>query len=126
MQNLRRALGPKPSPSAAQGLRPFAIALVTTLAAASLTRFTWPFFFGAPFAPMFAAVAATTHWGSGAAGLVAVLLGTIVAPLAFPTSGPVPWSSYTLIGFVPVALIGSRLIAGRNRAVARLRASEAT
>ena len=90
-----------------------------------MTRLTWPFFSGAPFAPLFAAVAATTHWGSGSAGLLAVLLGVIAAPLAFPTDGPVPWNSYTLIGFVPVALIGSRIIAGRNEAVAALRASEA-
>ena len=106
-------------------IRPYAIAVLTTLAAAALTRLTWPFFSGAPFAPLFAAVAATTHWGSGAAGLLTVLLGTIVAPLAFPSDGPVPWNSLTLIGFVPVALIGSRLIAGRNQAVAALRASEA-
>jgi signal transduction histidine kinase len=90
-----------------------------------VTRVTWPFFAGAPFAPLFAAVAATTHWGSGGAGLVAVLLGVIGAPLAFPTDGPVPWNAYTLIGFVPVALIGTRIIAGRNQAVAALRASEA-
>jgi signal transduction histidine kinase len=105
--------------------RPYAIAVVTTLAAVAATRITWPFFSGAPFAPLFAAVAATTHWGSGSAGLVAVLLGVLGAPLAFPTDGPVPWSSYTLIGFVPVALIGTRIIAGRNEAVAALRASEA-
>jgi two-component system cell cycle sensor histidine kinase/response regulator CckA len=107
------------------GLRPYALAVGSTLAAAALTRYTWPFFSGAPFAPMFAAVAGTTHWGSGAAGLLTVLLGTILAPLAFPADGRLPWNSITLIGFVPVALIGTRLIAGRNQAVAALRASEA-
>jgi two-component system cell cycle sensor histidine kinase/response regulator CckA len=106
-------------------IRPYVIAVLSTLAAAALTRYTWPFFSGAPFAPMFAAVAGTTHWGSGAAGLLTVLLGTILAPLAFPSDGRLPWNSITLIGFVPVALIGSRLIAGRNQAVAALRASEA-
>jgi two-component system cell cycle sensor histidine kinase/response regulator CckA len=99
--------------------------VLTTLTAIVVTRFTWPVFAGAPFAPLFAAVAATTHWGSGSAGLVAVALGTLGAELAFPTTGQVPWSPYTLFGFVPVALIGNRLIAGRNRAVAALRASEA-
>jgi signal transduction histidine kinase len=111
--------------STASGLRPYGIAVATTLAAAALTRFTWPFFSGAPFSPLFAAVAATTHWGSGPAGLLAVLLGTIAAPLAFPTDGRVPWNSYTLVGFVPVALIGSYLIAARNRSEAALRESEA-
>ena len=106
-------------------LTAYGLAVLTTAAAVTLTRVSWPFFSGAPFAPLFAAVAATTHWGSGAAGLFAVLLGAIAAPLAFPTGGPVPWNSYTLIGFVPVALIGSRIIAGRNQAVAALRASEA-
>jgi PAS domain S-box-containing protein len=90
-----------------------------------VTRFTWPVFAGAPFAPLFAAVAATTHWGGGRAGLVAVALAALGAPLALPMHGQVPWNPYTLIGFVPVALIGNRLIAGRNRAVAALRASEA-
>jgi PAS domain S-box-containing protein len=91
----------------------------------ALTRVTWPFFSGAPFAPVFAAVAATTHFGSGPAGLLAVLLGVIGAPLAFPMDGPVPWAPYTLIGFVPVALIGNRIIAARNQAVSALQASEA-
>ena len=112
-------------PPAGASLRPYAIAVLTTGAAVALTRFTWPFFVGAPFAPLFAAVAATTHFGSGAAGLLAVFLGAVSAPLAFPTQGPVPWTPLTLIGFVPVALIGSRIIAGRNQAVAALRASEA-
>jgi signal transduction histidine kinase len=105
--------------------RPYVLAVLTTAVTIAVTRLTWPFFSGAPFAPLFAAVAATTHWGSGSAGLLAVLLGVIGAPLAFPTTGPVPWNSYTLIGFVPVALIGTRIIAGRNQAVAALRASEA-
>ena len=108
-----------------RSLQPYALAVVTTGAMVALTRVTWPFFAGAPFAPVFAAVAATTHFGSGPAGLVAVLLGVIGAPLAFPMDGPVPWAPYTLIGFVPVALIGNRIIAARNQAVAALRASEA-
>jgi PAS domain S-box-containing protein len=95
------------------------------MAAVALTRFTWPFFSGAPFAPLFGAVAATTHWGSLPAGLVAILLAAIGASLAFPTTGAVPWDSITLIGFVPVALLGSLVIAGMNRTAAALRASEA-
>ena len=78
----------------------------------AVTRITWPFFSGAPFAPLFAAVAATTHFGSGPAGLLAVVLGALGAPLALPMYGTRPWNPYTLIGFIPVALIGNRLIAG--------------
>ena len=106
-------------------LRAYGLAVLATITSAAVTRLTWPFFAGAPFAPLFAAVAATTHWGSGPAGLAAVVLATVVAPLAFPMDGRAPWNPYTLIGFVPVALIGNRLIAGRNRAVAALRESEA-
>jgi two-component system cell cycle sensor histidine kinase/response regulator CckA len=91
----------------------------------AVTRFTWPFFAGTPFAPLFGAVAATTHWGTGPAGLLAILLAVFATPLAFPMDGLSPWDPHTLIGFVPVALLGNRLIAGRNRAAAALRASEA-
>jgi two-component system, cell cycle sensor histidine kinase and response regulator CckA len=125
LRNLWRASRPRSTPPVGTGLQPYALAVLTTGAAVLLTQSTWPFFAGAPFAPLFAAVAATTHFGSGSAGLLAVLLGVIGAPLAFPTVGPVPWTPYTLIGFVPVALIGSRIIAARNQAVAALRASEA-
>lgn len=116
--------GSRSSSPTGAGLRPYGFAVVTTLAAALVTRLTWPFFAGAPFAPMFAAVAATTHWGSGRAGLVTVALAVLIAPFAFPMEGQVRWAPYTLVGFVPVALFGNYLIAGRNRAVAALRTSE--
>jgi two-component system, cell cycle sensor histidine kinase and response regulator CckA len=107
------------------GYRSYGLAVLTTLAAMAVTRYTWPVFAGAPFAPLFAAVAATTHWGGGRAGLAAIALASLGAPLALPMYGARPWNPYTLFGFIPVALIGNRLIAGRNRAVAALRASEA-
>jgi two-component system cell cycle sensor histidine kinase/response regulator CckA len=106
-------------------LRAYGLAVLATMTSVAVTRFTWPLFAGAPFAPLFGAVAATTHWGTGRAGLVAVLLAVFGAPLAFPTDGPFPWDPHTLIVFVPVAVIGSLLIAGRNRSAAALRASEA-
>jgi PAS domain S-box-containing protein len=123
--NPLKALGLHSIPSAETGLRPYGLAVLATAASLAVTRLTWPFFAGVPFAPLFGAVAATTHWGNGPAGLVAILLSVFGAALALPTEGPVPWNPRTLIGFVPVALIGSRLIAGRNRAVAALRESEA-
>jgi len=125
LRNPLGALGPQPERPPGTGLQAYALAVVVTLASGALTRFTWPFFAAAPFAPLFAAVAAATHWGTGRAGLLAVALATFGAPLVFPMDGPVPWNPLTLIVFVPVALIGSRLIAGRNRAAAALRTSEA-
>jgi two-component system, cell cycle sensor histidine kinase and response regulator CckA len=106
-------------------VRAYGLAVVATAASIALTRFTWPFFAGAPFAPLFAAVAAASHFGGEPAGLLAVVLAVAGASLAFPSHGPVPWVPQTLIGFVPVALIGSHIIAARNRAVAALRGSEA-
>ena len=125
MANPWRAHGPRSAAPAGHALRAYGLAIVTTLLGAAVTRVTWPFFAGAPFAPLFAAVAATSHWGSGPAGLFTIVLATLIAPFAFPTTGRVPWNAYTLIGFVPVAIVGSLLIAGRNRATAALRASEA-
>jgi two-component system cell cycle sensor histidine kinase/response regulator CckA len=95
------------------------------MASVAVTRFTWPLFAGTPFAPLFAAVAVTTHWGTGSAGLLAVVLAVCGSTVAFPSGGPSPWDSRTLALFIPVALISSRIIAGRNRAAAALRASEA-
>src|SRR5205085_8190507 len=101
-----KAPRPEPSSATGTGLRPYGLSVLTTLAAMAVTRITWPFFSGAPFAPLFAAVAATTHFGSGPAGLLAVVLGALGAPLALPMYGTRPWNPYTLIGFIPVALIG--------------------
>jgi PAS domain S-box-containing protein len=98
---------------------------MVTAVTVALTRFTWPLFAGTPFAPLFAGIAVTTHWGTGPAGLVAVLLAVAGTPLAFPSEGPSPWDPRTLAIFIPVAVISSRIIAGRNRTAAALRASEA-
>ena len=83
MENSWRAHGPRSAAPAGHALRAYGLAIVTTLLGAAVTRVTWPFFAGAPFAPLFAAVAATSHWGSGPAGLVTVALATLIAPLAF-------------------------------------------
>ncbi len=105
--------------------KPYALAVLVTLASVMLTRVTWPFFSAAPFAPVFAAVAISTHWGNGGAGLLAIVLGPIGIALAFPHSGGFPWHPISLSVYAAVALVGSRLIHGRNKATAALRASEA-
>ena len=105
--------------------KPYGLAVLVTLAAVAVTRFTWPLFSVAPFAPVFAAVAIATHWGHGRAGLLAILLATAGAALALPSDGGVPWNPVSVAVFAAVALVGNYLIDGRNRATAALRASEA-
>jgi signal transduction histidine kinase len=104
----------------ATAVRAYLLGIVSTMAALTVTRFTWPLFAPTPFAPVFGAIAATAHWGSGTAGLVATLLATAGAPLAFPPS----WNPRTLFVFVPIAVFSSRIIAGRKQALASLRTRE--
>ena len=106
-------------------LRSYGLALLTTASAFALTRFTWPLFAGTPFVPFFGAVAITTQWGSARAGLVAVVLALVGADLAYPAGGPSVHDPKTLVIFVVLALLANRVMAGRNRSAAALRASEA-
>ena len=103
----------------------YGLAVVVTLTSVAVTRVTWPFFSIAPFAPVFAAVAVATHWGSGPAGLLTVVLTAAGLALAFPSSGDFPWNPVSLAVFAAIAVVGNRLIDGRNKATAALRASEA-
>ena len=120
-----RALAPQSKPLTGTGVRAYGLAVAATAVSIAVTRLTWPLFAGTPFAPMFAAIALTTHWGTGSAGLLAVLLTVSGASIAFPSGGPSPWDPRTLAIFIPVAVVSSRIIAGRNRTAAALRASEA-
>ncbi len=103
----------------------YGLAVVMSVAAVAATRMTWPFFSAAPFAPVFGTVAVVTHWGGGTAGLVAVVLGALGLAVVFPSVPVFGWHSPPLVIYVAIALIGNRLIAGRNRAAAALHASEA-
>ena len=105
-------------------MNPYFLAILTAAAGVALTRVTWPFFSPTPFAPVFAAVAISTHWGHWRAGVVAMITAAVGAVLLFPTTGPQPWRPMTLVAFVVVSVVGCALIAGRNRATAALRASE--
>jgi signal transduction histidine kinase/CheY-like chemotaxis protein len=106
-------------------LAPYLLAVAVSAVAVALTRAIWPFIRPTPYALVFAAVAIATHWGSGSAGLLSIALGAAGAATVFPGHGTAPVGPYSILGFVIVALIGSRLIAGRNKATADLRASEA-
>ena len=121
----QQALEPQSTSPLRTDIRAYGLALVTTMAGVAVTRFTWPLFSGTPFVPLFAAVAVTTHWGTSRAGLFAILLEIVVAPLAFPAGAPSPWEPRTLIMFVMTALLADRLVAARKRAESALRSSEA-
>ena len=103
--------------------KPYGLAILVTVLGVAITRLTWPVFAVAPFAPVFAGVAIATHWGNGRAGLLAIVLGAVGLGAAFPRTGP--WHPVSLAVYTAVAVVGSRLIDGRNRATAALRASEA-
>lgn len=105
-------------------MNPYLLAVLTAAAGLALTWATWPFFSPTPFAPVFAAVAISTHWGHWRAGFLAILIAAAGAVLLFPTSGPQPWRPMTLAAFLVVSLVGCLAIAGRNRASAALQASE--
>lgn len=102
--------------------RACALAVACAAAALALTRLTWPVFAPTPYAPLFAAVAIASHWGSGRAGLLAIALGAAGAATVLPAVGPGPWP---IVGFAGVGLIGSMLIDGRRKATRALLASEA-
>jgi two-component system, cell cycle sensor histidine kinase and response regulator CckA len=114
-----------PPTSHPHALARFGLSLLVTVAALALTRLTWPIFIPTPYAPLFAAVAISTHWGSGAAGLLTIALGSAGAATMLPNAGAAPWWAYGILGFAAVGLIGNRLIAARNKANAALHASEA-
>ena len=105
-------------------MNPYFLAVLTAAAGVALTWGTWPFFSPTPFAPVFAAVAISTHWGHWRAGVVAMITAAAGAVLLFPTAGPQAWRPMTLVAFFVVSIVGCALIAGRNRATAALRASE--
>ena len=104
-------------------VKAYVLAVVVTTAGVALTALTWPFFAPAPFAPVFGAVAVSSHWGNARAGLLATLLAVVGLAVAGPTS-PYRWTGPSLVVFAIIAVLGSRLIAGRNRLVAELRTSE--
>ena len=104
--------------------RAYALAVVTTTMAVSVTRFTWPFFAGTPFVPLFGAVYIASQWGTPAAGLLAIFLGAVGSTLAFPAAPLVPVELRALAVFIGVSLIAVRLVTDRNVAIAAVKSSE--
>jgi len=105
--------------------KPYGLAVLVTLLGVIVTRVTWPLFSSAPYAPVFLGVAIATHWGNGWAGLLVIVLSALGLLVAFPPGGDFSWNPISVVVYAIVAFVGSRLIDGRNRATAALRASEA-
>ena len=104
-------------------LRAYAMSIVSTIAAVALTRFTWPFFAPAPFAPIYGAVALTSHFGSEPAGMLTVALGALFAPIALG-SDAFRWDPRIVL-FIAIAVFGAHLMASRKRTLRALRDNEA-
>lgn len=101
-------------------VRAFGLAVVATPLAAAVTRITWPFFSATPFVPLFGAIFVTTHWGSGPAGVAAIVIAAASLPFAFPP-GAVAWDPRVLGVFVVLAFVANRVLAGRNQIAASQR-----
>jgi two-component system, cell cycle sensor histidine kinase and response regulator CckA len=96
--------------------------MASTAAAVVLTRYSWPLFAPAPFAPIFGAVALTSQVGSEPAALLSVALGGLLAPYAL--GGGLHWDPRIIV-FVAIGVFGAHVIASRKRTLRALRASEA-
>jgi two-component system cell cycle sensor histidine kinase/response regulator CckA len=121
---LRSALALELTPLTDTRVRAYGLAVATTAASVATTRFTWPLMAGTPFVALFGGVVVTTHFGTGSAGLLAILLAVCGAPFAFPVGSPPPWDPRALVVFILVAVLANRIVSGRNRAEYALRISE--
>ena len=117
-----KALEPQPPTPLRTEIRACLLALVTATTGIAIIRATWPLFAGTPFIPLFAAVVISTQWGTARAGLLAIALTVLGAPLAFPAAAPSPRA---VIMFALTAVISNRIVSARKRFEAALQASEA-
>jgi two-component system, cell cycle sensor histidine kinase and response regulator CckA len=116
---------PTKPPLSRRDVYAYVLAVASSLAAIAITRFTWPAFESTPLVPLFSAVALTTHFGSGPAGLLALALSIAGSFVAFPNGGPPPLDVRALLVFVAVGLLANRVLAGRKSFETSLRRSEA-
>ena len=103
----------------------YGIALGAVAAAAALTRITWPFFEPTPFVLLFAATFVAARWASESAALVSIIAAAIASSIVEPVARTPAFEAPAIVVFVTVALVLNRLVVGRNRAEAALRASAA-
>jgi signal transduction histidine kinase/ActR/RegA family two-component response regulator len=104
-------------------LRACALSIGSTIAAVLVTRYTWPLFAPAPFAPIYGAIALTSHFGNEPAGMLTVALGALLAPIALG-SDAFRWDP-RLVLFVAIGMFGAHVMGSRKRTLRALRESEA-
>jgi PAS domain S-box-containing protein len=102
----------------------YLIAFGAVAAAIVITRLTWPFFIRTPLLLLFGATFVAARWGNETAALLAILVAAFGAGFAVP-AGNVLVDEAAIILLVSGSLVGNRIVVGRNRAEAALRASEA-
>jgi PAS domain S-box-containing protein len=102
----------------------YAIAVVPVLAAIVLTRLTWPLFSRTPFALLLAANFVAARYGNETASLLAILISAFGTGVAVPGGAP-NTDQLAVVVLVSGSFVLNRVVVGRNRVEAALRASEA-
>jgi PAS domain S-box-containing protein len=105
-------------------LRAWALSVALVVAGAVITRATWPLLERTPLLLLFAATFVTARWGSESAALLAIVLASFGAGFALPSGVDGAFSETSIVSFISVSLLVNRIVIGRNRAEAALRASE--
>jgi len=102
----------------------YAISFGAVLAAIALTRFTWPLFSRTPFALLLAAHFVAARYGNETGAMPALLVSAFGAGVAMPSGAP-NTDPLAIVVLVSGSIVLNRIVIGRNRVEAALRASEA-
>lgn len=102
----------------------YAISLGAILAAIALTRFTWPLFSRTPFALLLAANFIAARYGNETGAMLALFVSAFGAGVAVPAGAP-NTDPLAIVVMVSGSIVLNRIVIGRNRVEAALRASEA-
>ena len=100
----------------------YAISFGAVAAAIVLTRLTWPLLSNTPVALLFAANFIAARYGNETGALLAILASALGAGIAVPGPGI---DQLAIVALVSASLVINRVVVGRNRVEAALRASEA-
>jgi len=106
-------------------LAQYALAVGAIAFATALTRVTWPLLARSPFVALFAVIFITARWLPERTSLFAIGVAALAATVMAPGGGAAPPEPWMIAGFVGVSFVGNRIVVGRNRLEAALRASEA-
>jgi PAS domain S-box-containing protein len=105
-------------------LRGYALAFGALAAAFLVTRVTWPLFSGTPLILLFGATFAAARWAGETPAILSILLAAFAATRVAPPGSGFTIDESSIVVFAAGSLVISRIVAGRNRVEAALRASE--